>query len=78
VPGTLLADMMREAAFARPDAVTTFCTNLHAAHLAQPFERETGIAAYDTVATVVWKALRMLDVDTSPLAEWGSVFALSA
>ncbi|GJH10005.1 Asp/Glu/hydantoin racemase [Caballeronia novacaledonica] len=78
VPDTLLADMMREAAFARPDAVTTFCTNLHAAHLAQPFERETGIAAYDTVATVVWKALRMLDVDTSPLAEWGSVFAMSA
>ncbi|KAK49163.1 Asp/Glu/hydantoin racemase [Caballeronia jiangsuensis] len=78
VPDTLLADMMREAAFARPDAVTTFCTNLHAAHLARPFERETGIAAYDTVATVVWKALRMLDVDTSPLAEWGSVFARSA
>ncbi|GJH25299.1 aspartate/glutamate racemase family protein [Caballeronia novacaledonica] len=78
VPDTLLADMMRETAFARPDAVTTFCTNLHAAHLAQPFERETGIAAYDTVATVVWKALRMLDVDTSPLAEWGSVFAMSA
>lgn len=78
VPDTLLADMMREAAFARPDAVTTFCTNLHAAHLARPFERETGIAAYDTVATVVWKALRMLDLDTSPLAEWGSVFAMSA
>lgn len=78
VPDTLLADMMRETAFARPDAVTTFCTNLHAAHLARPFERETGIAAYDTVATVVWKALRMLDVDTSPLAEWGSVFEMSA
>ncbi|WP_250517117.1 aspartate/glutamate racemase family protein [Caballeronia sp. INDeC2] len=76
VPDTLLTDMMREAAFARPDAVTTFCTNLHAAHLAQSFERDTGIPAYDTVATVVWKALRMLDVDTSPLLEWGTLFAM--
>ena len=56
--------MMSETAFARPDAVTTFCTNLHAAHLARAFEAATDIPAYDTVATVVWKALRMLDVDT--------------
>jgi len=74
VPDDVLAEMMREAAFARPDAVTTFCTNLHAAHLARPFELETDIPAYDTVATVVWKALRMLDVDTSPLSSWGTMF----
>ncbi|WP_321798098.1 aspartate/glutamate racemase family protein [Caballeronia sp. J97] len=76
VPDTLLASMMRETAFARPDAVTTFCTNLHAAHLAQSFERDTSIPAYDTVATVVWKALRMLDVDPSPLSMWGKLFSL--
>ncbi|MFM0325519.1 maleate cis-trans isomerase family protein [Caballeronia glebae] len=76
VPDTLLANMMREAAFARPDALTTFCTNLHAAHLAQSFERDTGIPVYDTVATVVWKALRMLDVDMSRLSSWGKIFSL--
>ncbi|SAK65802.1 Asp/Glu/hydantoin racemase [Caballeronia glebae] len=76
VPDTLLANMMREAAFARPDALTTFCTNLHAAHLAQSFERDTGIPAYDTVATVVWKALRMFDVDMSTLSSWGKLFSL--
>jgi maleate isomerase len=75
VPDTLLADMMRETAFARPDAVTTFCTNLHAAHLARPFEAATDIPAYDTVATVVWKALSMLDVDMSPLSGWGRIFS---
>jgi maleate isomerase len=74
VPDTLLAEMMREAAFARPDAVTTFCTNLHAAHLARAFEAATDIPLYDTVATVVWKALRMLDVDTSPISGWGRIF----
>lgn len=75
VPDTLLEDMMREAAFARPDAVTTFCTNLHAAHLARAFEAAKDIPAYDTVATVVWKALSMLDVDMSPLSGWGRIFS---
>jgi maleate isomerase len=74
VPDALLANMMRETVTARPDAVTTFCTNLHAAHLAHAFEAATDIPAYDTVATVVWKALRMLDIDTAPLASWGSLF----
>ncbi|MGE8164168.1 maleate cis-trans isomerase family protein [Paraburkholderia sp. NPDC080076] len=75
VPDTQLAIMMREAAFARPDAVTTFCTNLHAAHLVRASEMATDIPAYDTVATVVWKALRMAGVDTEPLARWGRLFA---
>lgn len=75
VPYTQLAIMMREAAFARPDAVTTFCTNLHAAHLVRAFEMATDIPAYDTVATVVWKALRLLNVDTEPLQSWGRLFA---
>ena len=74
VPDTQLATMMREAAFARPDAVTTFCTNLHAAHLVRAFEMATNTPAYDTVATVVWKSLRMLRVDTRPLGSWGRLF----
>ncbi|HZZ10239.1 MAG TPA: Asp/Glu/hydantoin racemase [Paraburkholderia sp.] len=75
VADTQLAMMMREAAFARPDAVTTFCTNLHAAHLVRAFELATDIPVYDTVATVVWKALTLLNVDTKPLARWGQLFA---
>lgn len=74
VPDAQLAIMMREAAFARPDAVATFCTNLHAAHLVRTFEMATDVPAYDTVATVVWKALRLLNVDTAPLAKWGRLF----
>jgi maleate isomerase len=78
VPDRVLADMMSETAFARPDAVTTFCTNLHAAHLARSFEAATDIPAYDTVATVVWKALRMLDVDTLALSSWGRMFSMNS
>jgi len=32
---------------ARPDAITTFCTNLRAAHLVPRLERQTGIPVYD-------------------------------
>jgi maleate isomerase len=38
------------------------------------FEMATDIPAYDTVATVVWKALRMVGVDTEPLERWGRLF----
>jgi maleate isomerase len=54
--------------------VIVFCTNLHAAHLVRAFEMATDIPAYDTVATVVWKALRLLGVDTKPLISWGQLF----
>jgi maleate isomerase len=69
-----LAGLVREVAKHRPDAVTTFCTNLHAAQLAHALEEETGVPLYDTVSTVVWKALRLLGADTTPLRGWGSLF----
>ena len=45
---------MREVAQARPQAITTFCTNLRAAPLAEPVEAELGIPLLDTVSTTVW------------------------
>ncbi|WP_269503111.1 hypothetical protein [Burkholderia sp. IMCC1007] len=77
VPDTQFAALMRKTSQARPDAVTTFCTNLRAAHLAASFEQATGIAAYDTVSTVVWKTLRMAGADTRVLARSGKLFGMS-
>ena len=70
-----LTDMVRQVASDRPKAITAFCTNLRAAHLAERLEAETGIPFYDTVSTVVWKALRMAGVDTRRIEGWGSLFA---
>jgi maleate isomerase len=55
-------------------AITTFCTNLRAAHLAEELEAETGIPLYDTISTVVWKSLRLAGVDTRALTGWGRLF----
>ena len=66
--------MAREAAEASPQCLTTFCTNLRAAHLAPVLEAELGIPVYDTVSTAVWKSLRLCGVDTSRVKGWGSLF----
>lgn len=69
-----IRDMVREVARKEPKAISTFCTNLKAAHLVPELERETGLPIYDTISTVVWKSLRMAGVDTSKLTGWGRLF----
>ena len=66
--------MAREVAEASPQCLTTFCTNLRAAHLAPVLEAELGIPVYDTVATAVRKSLRLCGVDTRRVKGWGSLF----
>lgn len=60
---------------ARPEAVAIYCTNLRGAPMAAALEAEFGVPVYDTIATVVWKSLRLAGVDTRRLARWGSLFA---
>lgn len=69
-----LRGMLREAAKARPEAMTVMCTNLHAAQLVDELERELGIPIYDSVSTVVWKALKTIGVDPRELKGWGRLF----
>jgi maleate isomerase len=69
-----LTELVCSVAEQRPDAITTFCTNLRAAQLAQALEARTGVPLYDTVSTVVWKALQLAGADTRALRGWGSLF----
>jgi maleate isomerase len=73
-PGTLHA-LMHEVSAARPQAITTFCTNLHAAPLAERIEAELDIPLLDTVSTTVWGQLRAAGADPSVLRGWGRLFA---
>jgi len=68
--------MVRDAAMARPDAITIFCTNLRGAPLVEELEAETGIPIYDSIATVVWKALRLVGADTQRIKGWGRLFQM--
>jgi maleate isomerase len=71
----LLRAQMREVSSARPQAITTFCTNLRAAPLAESVEAELGIPLLDTVSTTVWGQLRAAGADTSQVRGWGELFS---
>lgn len=75
VPETTLASMIRSAARQKPDAIGIICTNLRAARLVADMEAELGIPIYDTIATAVWKSLRLAGVDPSGIKGWGRLFA---
>lgn len=60
-----------EVVAAGAEAITTFCTNLHAAHRAESWERQHGVPVFDTVTTVLWDMLNMTGVDTRRLTGWG-------
>ncbi len=70
-----LARLVHDVAAARPDAVVTLCTNLWAAHLVPDLERALGLPVFDSVATVLWKALAIGGIDASPIAPWGRLFS---
>jgi maleate isomerase len=74
VPVAQLEDMTRDVAKEKPDAITVICTNLRVAPSVAKLERETGIPVYDTIATVVWKCLKLAGVDTRRVTHWGSLF----
>lgn len=73
-----LRRMLREVAQQRPDAITIMCTNLSGAQLVEEMERELGIPIYDSVATVVWRALKTVGVDPSAVKGWGRLFGAKA
>lgn len=69
-----LRQMTREVARAKPDAITFLCTGLQSAPLVDELEHETGIPIYDTIATVVWKSLKLAGVDPKRVRGWGRLF----
>ncbi len=71
-----IARMIREAAAARPEAITVFCTNFRGAAIAAALEAETGIPVYDTVATGLWQAMQVAGADAGRVKGWGSLFEL--
>lgn len=70
-----LRRMLREVAQQRPHAMAIMCTNLRGAQLADEMERELGIPIYDSVSTVVWRALKTIGVEPRAVQGWGRLFS---
>lgn len=76
VTGEELSQMIAEVAQSQPppQAITTYCTNLHAAQMVDGWERRHAIPVYDTISTAVWKSLKIAGVDPRRVVGWGSLF----
>jgi maleate isomerase len=75
---TMAYQLMRGPADIRPQAIAILCTNLRGAPLVAELERDLGVPVYDSVATVVWKALQLAGIDGRRVRGWGSLFELQA
>jgi maleate isomerase len=71
-----LTAMIRAVARHQPDAIGVICTNLWSAPLVADLEQELGIPIYDTIATAVWKSLRLAAIDPARVEGWGRLFKL--
>lgn len=69
-----LRALMGEVAATKPQAITSFCTNLRAAPLAESLEAAFDIPLLDTVSTTVWGALRAAGADPGMVKGWGRLF----
>lgn len=56
--------------------VTTFCTNLRAAHMAEAWEKKYGIMLLDTVSTVIWSMFKIVDLNPGTVKGWGKMFTV--
>jgi len=73
-----LERMCREVAESAPQAIAIVCTNLRAAPLVPELEAALGLPVYDSVATALWKSLRLAGADPALITRWGSLFKLPA
>jgi maleate isomerase len=67
--------MVRTAAQAKPDVLPIRCANVPTAPLVAEPEAEIGIPMLDSASIVLWKALRLMGIDTRPAGDWGRLFA---
>lgn len=70
-----IAQMCRDVAESgKIDAIAIFCTNLRGISVVAAMEAELGLPIYDTVATALWKSLRIAGIDPARVGGWGRLF----
>ena len=70
----VLENMVGQVVEGGAEAVSTFCTNLIAAHKVEIWEKKYGVPVFDTVTTVVWDMLKQCGVHTKAIKGWGRIF----
>ena len=69
------SELIREVACGRPQAITTMCTNISSAPLAEAIEHETDITLIDSISASLWATMRLAGADPARISGWGRMFA---
>lgn len=69
-----IAQMCREVAAEKPDAIVILCTNMRGPFVAADIERETGIPVLDSVAFTLWGCLKEVGMNMDSLTPFGKLF----
>lgn len=70
-----IADMCRQVALDKPDAIVILCTNMRGPLIAAELERELGIPVLDSVAFTLWGCLKETGVPMDRLKPYGVMFS---
>ncbi|OYW53856.1 MAG: Asp/Glu/hydantoin racemase [Rhizobiales bacterium 12-68-15] len=70
-----IADMCRQVALDKPDAIVILCTNMRGPLIAAELERELGIHVLDSVAFTLWGCLKETGVPMDRLKPYGVMFS---
>ncbi|OYX86035.1 MAG: Asp/Glu/hydantoin racemase [Azorhizobium sp. 32-67-21] len=70
-----IANMCRQVALDKPDAIVILCTNMRGPLIAAELERELGIPVLDSVAFTLWGCLKETGVPMDRLKPYGVMFS---
>lgn len=70
-----VAQMVRDVAAAKPEAISILCTNFRGAPVAAELERELGIPVIDSVSITAAQTLKLIGVEPARVIGWGSIFS---
>ena len=76
LPSAEIEAMFLAVAEAKPDAIAAICTNMDASVLAPALEARLGIPVLDSIASTLWGAMDLLQIDKTPLHGAGQMFRL--
>lgn len=76
VPEDHIAQMCRDVAKARPDAIAIVCTNMRGPMIAAALEAELDIPILDSVAVTLWGCLNAIGIETGALGRHGRLFSV--
>jgi maleate isomerase len=71
-----IENMIQSVSLSESEGISIVCTNFPAINSIDYFEKRYNLTIYDSIAVMVWKSIKLLDLDTDRVKGWGRLFNL--